>query len=58
MNRVHIASIRNRPSWRAQATTSSASAAFIVNGFSHSTAFPARRHSSELSLWNGCGVDT
>ena len=40
--RAHIASIRNSPRDRASATSSSASAAFIVNGFSTSAGLPAR----------------
>ena len=48
--RAHIASIRNSPRARASATSSSASAAFIVNGFSTSACLPARSASS-ASRW-------
>ncbi len=56
--RVHIASIRNSPRARASATSASASAAFIVNGFSTSTCLPARSASSASSWCSGCGVAT
>ena len=57
-NRVHIASMANSPCCLATATTSRASAAFIVNGFSTSTCLPARRARIALSWCIGCGVAT
>ena len=48
--RAHIASIRNSPRSRASATSSSASAAFIVNGFSTRTCLPARSASSASAM--------
>ncbi len=54
--RVHIASIRKTFSARATATTSSSSAALTVNGFSHSTAFFARRQRMASARCMGCGV--
>ena len=40
-NRVHIASMAGTPALRAASTTSAASAAFLVKGFSTSTGLPA-----------------
>ena len=56
--RAHIASIANSPRSRAVATISSASAAFIVNGFSTSTGLPARSASIASGWCIGCGVET
>ena len=56
--RAHIASMRNRPDERASATSSSASPASIVNGFSTSAGLPARSASSVSSWCIGCGVAT
>jgi hypothetical protein len=56
MKRVHIASIRNRFFARASATSSSASARFMVKGFSHSTPLPAFSAMRTFSACIGCGV--
>ena len=56
--RVHIASIRNSPLARATATSSRASAAFIVNAFSTSTGLPAPSASRVFAWCIGCGVAT
>ncbi len=56
--RDHIASMRNTPLLRAAATSDSASAAVMVNGFSTSTAFPASMASSAASWWVGWIVET
>ena len=52
-NRAHIASIRNTPRERAASTSSRASAASIVNGFSTSVARPASIASRAASWCNG-----
>ena len=49
-NRDHIASIRKSFRSLAALTTVSASAAFMVKGFSQSTAFSRDRHSRVFSL--------
>ena len=46
------------PAERAASTISAASAASIANGFSHSTALPARSASRVASRWHGCGGET
>jgi hypothetical protein len=57
-NLVHMPSMRKRPRSREIPTTRRASAAFMANGFSQRTAFPARRQSATFSAWKGWGVAT
>lgn len=54
--RVHIASMQNTPRSRASWTTSRASAAEIVNGFSQSTALPASSTRRMFAACIVCGV--
>ena len=58
MKRAHIASMTKTPFARAASTTTRASAASMVNGFSTSTALPASIASSAASRWPGWTVET
>ncbi len=51
LNRIHIASMRKTPRSRARPTSSSASAAFIVNAFSSSTGVPCSSARRARSAW-------
>ena len=57
-NRIHMASMQNRPARRATSTTARASSASTANGFSQSTALPALRLAMVCSAWRWCGVAT